>query len=94
MLPVAAAEFDGQSEQVPGPKTALYWLILHCEHGPPLAPVYPALHRQAVSVVLPAAETEFDGQPEQVAGPNPSLYLLIPHCEHRPPLAPVYPSLH
>jgi len=29
MLPAGDEEFDGQSEQIPGPKTALYWLILH-----------------------------------------------------------------
>jgi len=44
MLPAAAVEFDGQSEQVAGPKPTLYWLILHSEHAPPFFPANPALH--------------------------------------------------
>ena len=74
MLPAGEKEFDGQPEQLADPMTALYWLILHCEHVPPSAPVYPALHRHEVFVVLPAAETEFDAQTEQLAGPKPDLY--------------------
>jgi len=62
MLPAGDEEFDGQSEQVAGPNPALYWLIIHCEHVPPFAPVYPELHSQAVFVMLPAGEEEFDGQ--------------------------------
>jgi len=74
ILPAAETEFDGQSEQLAGPEPALYWLVLHCEHGYPFAPVYPALHRQAVYVVLPAGDAEFDRQFEQVPGPKPYLY--------------------
>jgi len=81
-------------EHATGPKPALYWLLPHCEHAAPFAPVYPALHSQAVLVVLTAAETEFEGQSEQSAGPKPTLYWLLPHCEHAAPFAPVYPALH
>ena len=41
MLPAGEIEFDVQFKQLTGPITALYWLILHCEHLPPLSPVYP-----------------------------------------------------
>jgi len=94
MLPAREDEFDGQSEQVAGPKPALYWLILHCEHAVPFSPVYPALHKQAVFVMLPAGEKEFEGQAEQLTCPNPILYWLILHCEHAVPFSPVYPGLH
>ena len=73
MLPGRETEFDRQSEQLEGPKPALYWLILHGEHMLPFAPVYPALHSHAVFVILPATEEEFDGQSEQ-EGPKPVLY--------------------
>ena len=78
-LPAADEEFDGQAEQVAGPKPALYWLILHCEHEPPFSPVCPGLHSQAVFVMLPAGDEEFDGQSEQISGPKPALYWLILH---------------
>jgi len=94
MLPAADTEFDGQLEQLPGPKPSLYWLMMHCEHAPPFAPVYPALHLHEVSVVLPAGDTEFDGQFEQLTGPKPSLYWLLMHRVHESPLFPVYPALH
>ena len=79
MLPAREEESDGQSEQLPGPKPALYWFILHCEHMPPFSPLYPALHSHAVFVMLPAGEEEFDIQFKQVPGPKPSLYSLILH---------------
>ena len=79
MLPDGEEEFDGQSKQVAGPKSALYWFILHCEHWAPFAPLYPGLHSQAVFVKLPAGEEEFDEQFKQVPGPKPALYWLILH---------------
>jgi len=57
MLPAGEKVFSGQSVQAAGPSSALYWLILHCEHGPPFSPVYPALHSQAVIVMLPATHS-------------------------------------
>jgi len=56
--------------------------------------MYPALHWQAVLVVLPAGETESAGQAEQAAGPAPALYSSTSHCEQAPPFAPVWPALH
>jgi len=94
MLPAREEEFDGQSEQIAGPKPALYWFLLHCEHVEPFCPVYPALHKHDNFVMLPAGEEECDGQSEQVAGPKPALYILILHCEHAVPFCPVYPALH
>ena len=40
----------------------------HCEHGPPLAPVAPALQTQAVEAALAAGEVERVGHAWQVAG--------------------------
>jgi len=107
VLPVAETLLSGQSEQKPGPKAVLYWLILHGEHMPLLSSVYPALqehapwdatdsslHSQAVSVVLPAVETVLSGQSEQLPGPKPALYWFTLHCEHAVPFSPVYPALH
>jgi len=94
MLPGGETEFDGQSEQVAGPKPALYWLILHCEHAAPFAPAYPALHSQEVSEMLPAGEVELIVQFEQSAGPKPDLYVSALHCEHVPPSVPVNLALH
>ena len=89
MLPAADEEFDGQAEQVAGPKPCLYWLIVQMEHVSPFDPVYPALHSQAVFVMLAAREELFDGQAEQIAGPESALYWLILHSEHVPPFSPV-----
>jgi hypothetical protein len=72
----------------------LYVPAPHGEHALPLAPVYPALHSQAVLEVLPAGEAESAGQVEQAAGPAPALYSSTPHCEQAPPSAPVWPALH
>ena len=94
MLPSGEYESAKQSTQAPGPDPALYVPPVHCEHVPPFPPVYPALHSQAVFVILPAGEAEFDRQSEQVAGPNPSLYWLILHCKHVLPFDPMYPALH
>jgi len=71
-LPAQEEEYDGQSEQIPGPKPALYWFVLQFVHEPPFSPVYPALHSQAVFAILPGAENELDIQPTQL-GPSPAL---------------------
>jgi len=94
MLPAGDEEFDGQSEQTPGPEPGLYWLMMQIEHVSPFAPVYPKLHSQAVFVMLPAGDEEFDGQSEQIPGPKPALYWFLLHGEHMPLLSTVYPALH
>jgi len=65
MLPAGEDDFDGQSEQVAGPKPVLYWLILHCEHAVPLSPVNPALHLQALIDMLAIGDVESGGHCEQ-----------------------------
>ena len=69
MLPAAETVVDGQSEQLAGPKTSLYWLILHAVQMLPSAPVNPALHWQEAFVMLPAGEVELLLHTTQAEGP-------------------------
>lgn len=57
------AEYVLDSQLVHGadPARALYFPGTHNAHAPPLGPVVPALHAQAVAAALPAAELEFVG---------------------------------
>jgi len=50
---------DPQSVQRTEPVAVLYVPGGHAAQDPPLAPVKPAIHLQAVALVLPVAETEF-----------------------------------
>ena len=46
-----------------GPLQVRLLVVIHAiVHGPPLAPLYPALQVHAVMTVLPASEFEFAGQ--------------------------------
>jgi len=56
----------GQTTQAALPRFVLYVPIRHCEQNSPLFPVHPALHWQAVCVILPTREIEFVGQAKQV----------------------------
>ena len=49
------------------PATALNLPVAHCEHGPPLLPVAPALQAQSVAALLAASECECVGHAWQVA---------------------------
>jgi hypothetical protein len=62
VLPAGELESAGQPRQPEEPVSALYVPSKHCEHVAPSAPVYPALHWQAVSAVLCTGEFEFAGQ--------------------------------
>ena len=48
------------------PDDCLYSPALHAVHVPPLAPVYPALHTQAVIAELPEGAAELAGQARHV----------------------------
>ena len=52
--PAGADEPRPQSVHAADPDPALYLPIAQAAHTPPSGPVYPALHRHAVMVVLPA----------------------------------------
>ena len=64
-------------EKVPAPQSlhaalpveALNLPATHCEHGPPLLPVAPALQAQSVAAALAAGECECVGQSRQVEEP-------------------------
>jgi len=72
VLPAREEAFESHQEQLAGPKTSLYWLILHAVQMLASAPVNPALHWQEAFVMLPATEVESVGQCVQL-GPNPGL---------------------
>ena len=55
-----------QSMHVADPASVLYFPAMHSEQVSPLGPEEPALHVQAVKVVLPARASEFDGHVKQV----------------------------
>jgi len=63
-------------------------------HNPPLNPEKPALHAQAVEVVLCKGELERDGQLSQSEDPVLDLYLPTPHFLHVHPSGPEDPALH
>ncbi len=72
----------------PGPATFLYFPATHSMHVAPFCPLKPALHIQAVFVVLPLAEVEEVGQSEHGALPVALLYFPATHAEHVPPFGP------
>ena len=67
MLPAGEVAFAGHLLQPASPLSILYVPAAHWSHGPPLAPEKPALHVQAVEVVLCAGALELDGQLWHVA---------------------------
>jgi len=62
--------------------------------GPPAAPEYPALHVQAVRVILPAGELALAGQLLQLASPLVALYNPATHTVHVPLSGPENPAGH
>ena len=89
MLAAGVEESKVQSEQVAGPKLALYLPAPHCEHAPPFSPVYPGIHSQEISSAFGLVEHD-----SQLPDPMLVLYVPAPHCEHVSPFSPVYPALH
>jgi len=58
---LALYKLSPQSVQGVEPETSLYDPAAHAEHGPPFAPVYPALQMQAVAIVDAIGDCEFAG---------------------------------
>ena len=61
---------------------ALYLPAMHCEQGPPLLPVVPALQEQEVEAVLAAGESECIGHAKHVltdVAPIAGEYVPAPH---------------
>lgn len=74
------------------PMMLLYVPAAHNVHGPPKAPVAPAVHQHSG---LPVEDTEFTGHDEHPPTPVPLLYDPDGHAEHQTPsAAPLYPAEH
>ena len=68
-----------------GPVVSLYDPAAHAVHAPPFAPVYPALHWQAVARLLPTEDIEFRGQfsqAEDAVAPTTVEYVLTTQSMH------------
>lgn len=88
------AEFGGQDSHAAVPGAVLYVLEPHAVHGPPFAPVYPAL--QAQDDLSVNAVDECPAKSEHgvhASSPDAVLYVLMPHAVHRPSFPLVYPGL-
>jgi len=95
MLPTAGeCEFAEQVSHAAEPVTSLNSPASHCVHVPPLGPVKPTSHAQAVLLMLPAGESELAGQASHAAEPVTSLNLPASHCVHVPPSGPSKPASH
>jgi hypothetical protein len=74
-----------QSVHAALPVTILYLPATHAEHVPPFAPVYPALHEQAATVVLETGAFAFAGHDEHVdkaLAPTTSENVAVPQSVH------------
>jgi len=73
-----ADECGGQVSQFVVPVSALTVKVKHDTHGPPLAPLDPALHAQVKMFVAPTAtENEFAGHSRHDEFPVSDLYVLV-----------------
>jgi len=54
VAPAGDVESPGHAVQDPPPDASLYVPASHAVHGPPLGPVYPAMHSQSPLESLPA----------------------------------------
>jgi hypothetical protein len=62
VAPIACEYLDAsQPKHVSAPATALYFPATHVAHVPPSGPEEPALHWQAVALLLPPGALEFGG---------------------------------
>jgi len=92
MLPAGDTEEEGQPAQV-DPNPGLYVPFPHNVHALPLTPAYPALHSQAVFVMLPAGEVDCTASHAMhSSGPRLGLYLPATHSVQSP-FGPVHPAL-
>lgn len=70
--------------------------VVHSEHDPPSAPVYPALHLQSTASSLPAADCASALHKLQVVDPDEAEYVFAAHAEHDalPVTALYWPARH
>jgi len=61
--------------------------------GPPLAPVHPGPHWQALGAVEASGESALAGQPRH-GWPPPEPYVFSRHAAHGPPGGPLKPGTH
>ena len=61
VAPAGDVESPGHAVQDPPPDASLYVPASHAVHGPPLGPVYPAMHSQSPLASLPAGDVELAG---------------------------------
>jgi len=98
VLPTTDTELAGHVWQVPGPRPTLYPPAAQIVHAPPFAPVYPALHWQAVAAVLSSGDVECSAQSEHTAGADTQAsvvrYFPEAHWVQAKPLLPENPALH
>lgn len=89
-------EFAEHVEHGAEPEFDLYCPRTHAVHVPPLAPVNPGLHAQAVAAVEPSELFAFELHNEQTESPIESLYFPASHCLHVAcaGLSGVKPALH
>ena len=73
VLPLGHVDCEGQVVQAAEPAPVLYVPAVHSLHEPPLLPVYPALHAQAVEEVLPSGASAFAGQFVHAPAPDTAL---------------------
>lgn len=66
-LPTCELVLTGQVLHGNPPVVSLYWPFAQSTHGPPFAPVAPALHRQCVGRELLSGELECSGQARQAS---------------------------
>jgi len=78
------------------PLLVLYWPAAHAEHGPPFAPVYPALQTQAAAAELRLGEVELAVQFRQAVAPTLAMYVPLEQSEQAAdPLTSLYlPATH
>ncbi len=101
MVAPCVAEYFALAQTVHAtlPLLVLYLPATHPEHGPPFAPVYPALQTQAAAAELWLGEVELSGQPTQIStavAPTVTEYVPAPQSVHAalPALVLYLPATH
>jgi len=96
VLCTGESDSDGQLLHAADPRMSnvLNLPTPHSVHVSPSGPVQPALHSQAVAMVLCTGELELDGQVSQAAAPGSDLYVPTLHTVQDSPSGPVHPALH
>ena len=86
--------FAVQLRHAKAPDSSLYLPNSHAVHGPPSSPVYPGLHRHALTDVLPLTLIELFAHLMHGELPLTAFHSASPHATQGPPLTPEYPAIH